>query len=77
MTGSRPIIKYTIAVDSDGTRETQRNLNSVASLDSSAPNINDTQELFKFTETSFQNYDYPLPPLDTNVEGQYTLTLGN
>ena len=67
---------YTIAVDADGTREGQKNLSSVASL--TFKELNDKNEdLIKFTETSFQNYNYPLPPLDTNVEGNYTLAISN
>ena len=71
---------YTIAVDADGTREGQKNLSSIASLsfrNSSGQNLNKNEDLFKFTETSFQNYDYPLPPLDSNTEGNYILTIGN
>ena len=72
---------YTIAVDADGTREGQKNLSSVASLtfkELNGHNFDDKNEdLIKFTETSFQNYNYPLPPLDTNVEGNYTLAISN
>ncbi|XP_065913065.1 hemicentin-1-like isoform X2 [Dysidea avara] len=78
--GTRPIIMYTIAVDADGTREGQKNLSSIASLsfrNSSGQNLNKNEDLFKFTETSFQNYDYPLPPLDSNTEGNYILTIEN
>ena len=76
--GTRPIIKYTIAVDADGTREGQISLSSVASFtytNLSNVDVNNSQELFKFMEVSFQNYDYPLPPLDADVQGNYTLEL--
>ena len=80
VTGTRPVIAYTIAVDADGTREGQKSLSSVASFsfsNSAAEEININDELYQFRENSFQNYDYILPPLDSDLEGRYTLTLGN
>ena len=78
-TGARPILMYVIAVDDNGTREEQKNLTSVASFKRIKPDdqtINYNSVITEFVETSFQHYNYGLPKLEENAEGDYILILG-
>jgi len=76
--GTRPIIMYIIAVDDRGTREEQKSLNSIASFvfrNKDGQVFNNSSKFTDFVETSFQQYNYPLPTLEEDDEGSYTLTL--
>ena len=68
--GARPIIMYIIAIDADGTRERQENLDALFTLTNS-----DDLVVPEVVEASFQHYDYVLPLLEEDVEGSYRLTL--
>ena len=77
--GTRPIFMYVIAVDDNGVRELQKNLNSTASFEfvnSDGQTFDFSSRFTEFLETSFQHYSYALPPLEEDAEGSYTLTLG-
>ena len=74
--GARPIFKYVIATDDNGTKEEQKSLNSTALFEfvnSDGQTFNYTS---KFIETSFQHYGFVLPAIEEDAEGNYTLTLG-
>lgn len=76
--GTRPIIMYVIVVDDNGTREKQQSLISIASFvfkNKDGQVFNYSSKFTDFVETSFQHYSYPLPTLEEDNEGSYTLTL--
>ena len=80
-TGARPILMYIIAADDNGTKEEQKNLTSVASFqfnksDDQTTTINYDSVITEFVETSFQHYNYDLPKLEEDAEGDYILILG-
>ena len=70
---------YVIAVDTDGTIENQKRLNSTASF-IFVRSVDQLQETLIFheraIEISFQHYSYILPIVKEDSEGSYQLTLG-
>ena len=74
--GSRPVLEFTVAVDSDGVQEFQNNVSSLLTFTF----INSTQiqtllPLPVMDPDNFQRYSYTLPPLGVGTEGIYTLAI--
>ena len=74
--GSRPVLEFTVAVDSDGVQEFQKNVTSLLTFSF----MNSSQNEFLLPlpvmdPDNFQRYSYTLPPLGINNEGIYTLAI--
>ena len=74
--GSRPVLDFTVAVDSNGVQEFQNDLSSFLSF--TFTNSTHNQILLPLpviNPDNFQRYSYTLPPLGINTEGIYNLTI--
>lgn len=74
--GSRPVLKFTVAVDSNGLQEFQRILLSFTFLANSS-GVQTTLPPPVMTPDNFQQYSYTLPPVEIDTEGIYTLTIND
>ena len=73
--GSRPVLEFTVAVDSDGVLEFQNNVTSLLTFTFTNSSQNQTLlPLPVLDPNNFQRYSYTLPPLGVGTEGIYTLT---
>lgn len=75
--GSRPVLVFTVAVDSNGLQEFHNNITSLLTFTFVS---NSDQRLVQLPQPvmsadNFQHYLYTLPPLGINTEGTYTLTI--
>ena len=73
--GSRPVLEFTVAVDSNGVLEFQNNVTSL--LNFTFTNSSQSKTLLPLPEMdpdNFQRFPYTLPPLGVGTEGMYTLT---
>lgn len=75
--GSRPVIEFMVAVDSNGVVEFQNNVTSLLTFIFLS---NSSQEQIQLPlpvmdSDNFQHYSYTLPPVGINNEGLYTLTI--
>ena len=75
--GSRPVLVFTVAVDSNGLQEFHNNITSLLAFTFVS---NSDQRLVQLPQPvmsadNFQHYSYTLPPLGINTEGTYTLTI--
>ena len=71
--GSRPVLDFIVAVDSDGVQNDLTNL-----LSFTFTNSTDNQmplPLPVMDPNNFQRYSYTLPPLGISTEGIYNLTI--
>ena len=71
--GSRPILEYVIAIDSDGSELQQ---SSVINMITFFFNNSVNETVLQLTESmeEFQHYLYILPSLDNSSTGEYMLT---
>ena len=75
--GSRPVIEFTVAIDSNGLQEFQNNIMDLLNftfLPNSSRRQIQTLSLVMDPD-NFQRYSYTLPPVGINTEGTYTLTI--
>jgi len=74
--GSRPVLDFIVAVDSDGIQEFQNDLTNLLSF--TFTNSTDNQMLLPLPvmdPDNFQRYSYTLLPLGISTEGIYNLTI--
>lgn len=74
--GTRQQLEFVIAIDSDGSKIGQRTISdyfvfSFTNLSQITANLPEPTEL-----DVFQRYVYMLPPVDTTLEGMYSIILG-
>lgn len=74
--GSRPLIEFVLAVDSDGVEELRSNVTELLIFTFS----NSTQQqmvlpLPTMTLVNIQRYHYVVPPVGISTEGNYTLAI--
>lgn len=73
--GSRPVLEFTVAVNSDGVQEFQNNVTSLLTFAFTNSSQNRTLlSLPTMDPDNFQRFSYTLPPLGVGTEGVYTLT---
>ena len=73
--GSRPVLEFTVAVDSDGVLEFHNNVTSLLTF--TFTNSSQSKTLLPLPvmdPDNFQRFSYTLPPLGVGTEGIYTLT---
>ena len=73
--GSRPVLEFTVAVDSDGLQEFHNNITSLLTFSFVSNSDQRPVQLPQpvMSIDNFQRYLYTLPPVGVNTEGTYTL----
>ena len=73
--GSRPVLEFTVAVDSNGLEEFQHNVTNLLTFSFLSNSTSQTLSPPMMDADNFQQYLYELPPLGIDTEGMYTLTI--
>ena len=75
--GSRPVLEFTVAVDSNGLQEFHNDITSLLTFSFVSNSDQRPVPLPQpvMSTDNFQRYLYKLPPVGVNTEGIYTLTV--
>ena len=73
--GSRPVLEFTVAVDSNGVEEIHSNVTNLLTFSLLSNSSSQTLPPPTMDANNFQRYLYVLPPVGIDTEGLYTLTI--